>query len=168
MNKIVIVINGKGEAGKDTICGIVSRHFRAVNVSSIDPIKEIARQNGWDGEKDNNSLLFLSNLKAAFSQYNDLPTRYLLSKYAEFMADEGQEIMFAHIREASEIARFSSGVSAPLMTLYIDRPGLGQYHNKSDDDADDFAYDHVYVNDRPLESLESDFMRFFDDMIAKV
>ena len=166
MRKIVVVINGKGKAGKDTICDIVSRHFSSVNVSSISPIKEIARQHGWNGEKDNNSRRFLSSLKKAFSEFNDLPTQYLLSKYSEFIADQEHEIMFVHIREASEIARFSSMVPTPLVTLFIDRPGLGRYDNESDDDAGNYTYDYVYVNNKPFKSLEDDFMRFFNSIVG--
>ena len=165
MRKIVIVINGKGKAGKDTICDIVSRHFTSVNVSSITPIKEIARQHGWNGEKDNNARRFLSNLKMAFSEYNDLPTQYLLAKYSEFIADQVHEVMFVHIREAAEIDRFSGMVSTPLVTLFIDRPGLGRFDNESDDDAGNYTYDYVYVNNKPLESLENDFMCFFNSIV---
>ena len=165
MRKIVIVINGKGKAGKDTICDIVSRHYSTINVSSITPIKEIAQQHGWNGEKDNRARRFLSDLKKAFSEYNDLPTKYLLSEYSEFIADRELEIMFAHIREASEISHFSGKITTPLIKLYIDRPGLGRYDNDSDDNADRFVYDHVYVNDKPREELESDFMRFFNCIV---
>jgi adenylate kinase family enzyme len=51
MNKLAIVINGGGGAGKDTLCDMAAKHFDVVNVSSIDPIKRIARENGWNGEK---------------------------------------------------------------------------------------------------------------------
>ena len=167
MKKIVIVINGKGEAGKDTICEIVSRHYKSINVSSITPIKEIAAKHGWNGEKDKKARRFLSDLKKAFSEYNDLPTQYLLSEYESFIADSEHEIMFAHIREASEISRFANLVTTPLVTLYIDRPGIGRYGNKSDDNADRLNYDYVYVNEQPLELLESDFMRFFNNIVEQ-
>ena len=40
--KVLIIINGKGGVGKDTLCAFAGRYFQAKNVSSITPIKEIA------------------------------------------------------------------------------------------------------------------------------
>ena len=51
MNKLTIVINGKGGVGKDTLCMSLP-HRRVRNISSITPIKEIAAMHGWNGEKD--------------------------------------------------------------------------------------------------------------------
>ena len=42
MNKIVIIINGSGGVGKDTLCNITSRNFECLNISSVDEIKDIA------------------------------------------------------------------------------------------------------------------------------
>ena len=63
MNKVVIVINGAGGVGKDTLCELASLHFKVFNVSSITPIKEIASMCGWSGAKDDKSRKFLSDLK---------------------------------------------------------------------------------------------------------
>ena len=57
--KIVIIINGKGGAGKDTVCEIAARYFNVEIISAITPIKDIARQHGWNGEKDNKARKFL-------------------------------------------------------------------------------------------------------------
>ena len=51
MKKTVIVINGAGGVGKDTLCDAVALHLPTCNISSITPIKEIARTFGWNGEK---------------------------------------------------------------------------------------------------------------------
>jgi adenylate kinase family enzyme len=67
MTKLAFVINGSGGAGKDTLCELAAKHFKTVNVSSIDPIKKIARENGWNGEKDLKSRKFLADLKQVFS-----------------------------------------------------------------------------------------------------
>ena len=43
MNKTVLVINGAGGVGKDTLCAMAAEKFRVENISSITPIKEIAK-----------------------------------------------------------------------------------------------------------------------------
>ena len=51
IGKVVIIINGHGGTGKDTLCGFAGKNYRTVNVSSAEPIKEIARRyGGWQGE----------------------------------------------------------------------------------------------------------------------
>lgn len=37
--KMIVIINGKGGVGKDTLINSVSKIFRVKNVSSITPIK---------------------------------------------------------------------------------------------------------------------------------
>ena len=87
--KKIIVINGKGGVGKDTLCEITKKYYRTVIVSSIDPIKNIANQIGWDGTKDPKSRKLLSDLKRLCIEYNDFPTRYLVKEVCRFL--EGEE-----------------------------------------------------------------------------
>ena len=85
MKKTVIVINGRGGVGKDTLCDFARAHFKVKNISSITPIKEIAAQCGWDGKKDNKSRKFLSDLKKLCVEYNDYPTVWALGQYKDFL-----------------------------------------------------------------------------------
>ncbi|MDR1766771.1 MAG: AAA family ATPase [Lachnospiraceae bacterium] len=110
MTKTVIIINGRGGVGKDTLCEYVSKTHRVRNVSTITPIKDIARQFGWKGEKTDRDRKFLSDLKMAFAAYNDLPTEYLAEEYRKFMESD-DEILFAHIREGAEIEKFKKRVA---------------------------------------------------------
>ena len=75
--KAVVVVNGKGGVGKDTLCDFVSQKYKTLKVSSIDPIKEMALFVGWNGEKTLQARRFLSDLKKATILYNDFPTKYL-------------------------------------------------------------------------------------------
>lgn len=169
-NKLVIIINGKGGTGKDTVCALTARHYRTRNVSSIDPIKAIARQHGWNGEKDTRARKFLSDLKQAFVDYNDLPNRFLEEQYQQFLdSDEG--LMFVHIREGAQINAFKERVFTKCVTLLVHSPleGLGEAHygNVSDDQAEDYPYDYRYQNDRPLEELEEDFLAFLQELLHR-
>lgn len=167
-NKLLIIINGKGGVGKDTLCAFAGKHYQVRNVSSITPIKEIAAKYGWNGEKTPKARKFLADLKEVFTQYNDLPTNYLLQQYKEFLSGE-EELMFAHIREGKEIDKLKARVSGKCMTLLVKRTGEGPevWGNASDDEAEHYPYDFVYENRFPLEEAEADFMLFLEAIVQK-
>lgn len=163
MNKYVIIINGSGGVGKDTLCDIVGKHYCTMNISSIDPIKEIAYSNGWKGDKDAKSRKFLADLKRIFTEYNELPQKYLYNKYEEFLSNEKQ-ILFVHIREPEEICKFKKKIKCRCMTLLIrGRENTNCYwNNTADDNVENYNYDYFYVNNKKLEDVEKDFMEFFN------
>ena len=118
MKKVAIVINGAGGVGKDTLCDLAAKHFKVRNISSVDPIKDIAKMCGWDGTKDDRSRRFLSDLKKLTVDYNDFPTVWASARYREFLSSE-YEILFVHIREAEEIAKFVKATDGAARTLLI-------------------------------------------------
>lgn len=159
MAKVALVINGRGGVGKDTLCDIAAKHFRVYNISSIDPIKDIARTCGWDGSKDDKSRRFLSDLKALTIAYNNFPTVWAKERYLGFL-DSDDEIMFLHIREPEEIAKFVEATGGAAKTLLIrggDRMTKSNYGNVSDDGVEDYTYDYYFTNDKTLEVAERDF-----------
>lgn len=153
MNKLVMVINGRGGVGKDALCDALTKQFKVVNRSSVDPIKEIAANYGWQGEKTPKARKFLADLKQVFVAYNDLPTEYLVAQYKAFMESDAQ-IFCAHIREGSEIDKFISRIPTKRITMLIRRPdpnGIAPYGNAADDEVERYAYDHMFDNVLPLE-----------------
>jgi len=168
MDKLVIVINGKGGVGKDTLCEIVGEYYKTINVSAITPIKKIAYEYGWQGEKDNKSRRFLSELKRVFADYNDLPNQYLLKEYRNFLISDKQ-IMFVHIREKDQIEKFVYAVENNCITLLITRNISldNKYGNYSDDYVDEYKYDYYFDNNLALEQIEDEFLKFFKSIIAE-
>ncbi len=178
--KLVIVINGRGGAGKDTLCGFAAEEYRVLNVSSITPIKEMAAFCGWHGEKTDAARKFLSDLKQLTVDYCDFPTKYLLERYREFERGESfsggtesdsvkGEIMFVHIREGVEIAKFVNGVRAlggNALTLLIRRGYPRSYGNISDDNVEQYDYDLYYSNDKPLDEARGDFLNFIGEVVS--
>ncbi|RKI43473.1 hypothetical protein D7V86_06535 [bacterium D16-51] len=168
MHKLVIVINGSGGVGKDTICNIVGKHYRTMNISSVDPIKKIASENGWDGGKNEKSRKFLADLKQLFVDFNDLPCKYLLGKYQEFL-ESSNEILFVHIREPEEISKFKKSVQKSCITLLIRRTShtKKEWNNTADDNVEHFNYDFYYDNIKPYGEIENDFLAFFNSILEK-
>lgn len=166
MKKIVLVINGAGGVGKDTLCSFVAEQYDTINISAVDPVKKAATILGWDGNKKNNSRKFLSDLKQLSIQYNDFPTQYLLNQYNIFINSDAQ-VLFVHIREKDEIAHFIESVSGQVKTLLIRKTNLiREYGNYSDDNVEDYDYDFIYRNDLPLEDAKKDFLKFFEKYVV--
>ena len=167
MKKLVIIINGTGGAGKDTLCEFAETAYAVKNISSITPIKEIAAQNGWNGEKDAKSRKFLADLKQLFTDYNELPFRYLMKEYDAFR--EGtDEILFVHIREPEEIEKFKKAVPGACVTLLVRRDtGAEQWGNESDDNVEKYQYDYYYDNNKELEETGKEFVLFLKRMLEE-
>lgn len=167
MGKCVIVINGAGGVGKDTLCEIASGHFKVYNVSSITPIKEIAKLCGWNGEKDDKSRKFLADLKQLSIEYNNYPTKWAKNKYDEFLSSDF-EIMFVHIREPEEIKKFvdeTCGVAKTLLVRAQTRLNRGAYGNYADDSVENYCYDYYYNNDGSVEDAEIGFVALMKEIM---
>lgn len=170
MEKTVVIINGAGGVGKDTICNIVSREFRVKIISSIDPIKKIALLGGWScNDKSKAGRKLLSDLKLAFSQYNDLPNEYVVREYKDFLSDDN-DILFVHIREQHEIEKFRKKVEIRCVSLLItsNRVETGKFGNPSDDCVEDYPYDFVYDNIKSEVELPEDFMNYFYNHVLRI
>ena len=167
MKKIAIVINGAGGVGKDTLCNMAKSEFKIDNISSISPIKRIAKMCGWNGKKDDKSRKFLSDLKLLCVEYNDYPTVWAYNKYLQFLEGE-DDIMFVHIREPEEIKKFVSKTGGKAKTLLIrggERMKKSSYGNVSDDSVENYEYDYYFTNDKSLEQAKSDFVAFLKEII---
>ena len=169
MKKLAIVINGAGGVGKDTLCNMAKSEFRIDNISSISPIKRIAKMCGWNGKKDDKSRKFLSDLKLLCVEYNDYPTVWAYNKYKSFLESE-DDIMFVHIREPWEIEKFvkaTEGVAKTLLVRGGSRSRAGAYGNAADDMVENYTYDYYFVNDRPLDETELNVKALFEDILSK-
>jgi hypothetical protein len=148
--KVIIVVNGQGGVGKDAFCSAAAQIIPCKTVSSIDAIKRIARKGGWKGEKTDSSRKLLSDLKLAFSAYNDLPFEEMMLEVKRFVSTKNHRILFVHIREPKEIEKFKKAASkfCPCITLLITRPEVERnFGNMADDNVKDYSYDLTFVND---------------------
>ncbi len=174
--KLVIIINGKGGCGKDTICDILERHYPVKRISTITKVKQAARlMFGWKGGKNLKDRKFLSDLKDLWTDYNDGPFMYAIDqfqKFAEKPVAAYNEIFIIHVREPSEIKKIKDRINyigtVPCVTLLIKSPRTEsvEYGNEADDLVNKYQYDCVYSNEAPLDVLEEHFMYYFYRFIA--
>ena len=167
-NKLVIIINGKGESGKDTLINHLKNQSIISNISSIDPIKKIAYENGWNGKKDDKARLFLSNLKKAFTEFNDLPNQYINKETKRFLITN-KKIMFVHIREPENISsyiNFLNRNSIKYITLLVKRNRVDskKFGNNADDLVDNFYYDYIFYNEWDLERSSKAFTKLVESI----
>lgn len=169
MKKLVVIINGNGGVGKDTLCDFATESFSVRNISSVTPIKEIASMGGWKGEKDAKARKLLADIKEAFIAYNDLPFLYIKEQYHEFLESDTEEVMFVHIREGEEINKVKKYIGTPCITLLITRTQQDEqcWGNPSDDNVAGYEYDYRYSNDKMLTEAKADFTTFLKEVFAK-
>lgn len=157
--KNVIIINGYGGSGKDTFVELVSKYNKVYNFSSVDKVKEIAKIIGWNGEKDEKSRKFLSDLKKLTTDYNDMAFNSIKKAVNDFNLSD-KEIMFIHIREPEEIKRAVKEFNAK--TLLIKRNDIAKItSNYSDASVENYDYDYVIIN-TTLETLENEAKNFYN------
>lgn len=157
IKKTVLIINGKGGVGKDTLINSLVDTYNIHIVSSIDPIKDIAFQLGWDGIKTPVARKFLSDLKRLSIQFNNYPTKFLIKQYWAFL-DDDNDIMAVFIREPEEISKFKSLVPNAKSILIVRNECSTpiKWGNSSDDDVFSYNYDYYFEN----KLLEDSITRF--------
>lgn len=156
MNKY-IVINGSNGSGKDTFVEFCLDYIHSTydnievhNISTIDPVKNVAKVFGWDGIKDNKSRMFLVELKQAWVKYNDGSLQYIQT-YANNTSKEVDNIIFIHCREPEEIDKIKNRFNAK--TLLVVRDKIEIANNSSDLNVNNYIYDTTIANYLTLDHL---------------
>jgi hypothetical protein len=150
-----------GGCGKDTFAKFLSSIAccGVRKISSIDPIKDIADGCGWKGGKTEKDRKFLSDLKCAFTAYNDLPFWYMKTWYDEFRNNDREDVLLIDIREPEEIARAVKEFNAKTILIVNDRvPHI--HSNMADDGVFNYEYDFVIENNGTLEEFKDATRRF--------
>lgn len=172
MDKHIFIINGSGGVGKDTFVELVSTELNdilkkfhtVVNFSSVDKVKEIAKEIGWDGKKSEKDRKFLSDLKILTSDYCDMPFQSMRSKVSEFMNDEESILLFLHIREPEEITRAVKEFGANTI-LVIRNTVKHITSNMADENVFNYNYEFIIDNSGTKEELNNKAKKFVQEVI---
>ena len=183
----VVIINGKPQSGKDTFCKYAQGYCdddesaNTLIISSVDPLKEMLTQLGWDGAKTDKIRGMLMDMKQLWVQNQDGPTMFLFNNILEFhKACTGEDnIVFVHIREPEEIKKLVNALTGfesmgiDVISLLIIRGSGGDTPNqpaetrRSDDEAliNSYEYDVTINNDEDLIKLQELAAEFVDKLL---
>lgn len=161
-DKLVIVLNGKPRAGKDTFAEILGRYMRVYKYSAVTKVKAIAMLCGWDGKKDEPDRKFLSDLKVLTSEYSDMSFNDVVRKIEAFKRGEVEaDVFVVDIREPEEIKRMVEATGAITVFIKNDRvPAVTS--NMADANVENYDYDFVITNNGTLEEFEDEIKLFFE------
>lgn len=168
VDKKIFVINGLPGSGKTTFEEVVSDIIPSYICSSIDEVKRIARECGWNGVKDPKDRKFLSDLKALLNNYNQLPVRVIEKRIEQFLHNEQMasiQFMFIDIREEAEINYFVKEYNAKTILVTSDRTPNIKYGNESDDNIQDIAVKYDYLIDN---NITNDLKQTAKNFVAQV
>lgn len=172
IRKRILITNGSGGCGKDTMAEIMGKHVNVHKVSSIDIIKKIVEP--YTAEfialygKHEKYRQLLSEVKQAFVNFNGLPTKIMGQEVIKFMEDENCQVLIVDIREPDEIEKFKDNF--PLgcticKTILIVNNNVATIHsNSADDNVTNYAYDYILDNSQTLGDLEDGVITLLQDL----
>lgn len=167
----IILINGSGTSGKDTVVDLVYNNFlkfyNVYNISSIDKVREAAKILGWSGTKDDHDREFLHRLKMLSSEFYNHSLGYMLESLKDF---ESPYIAFFHIREPEELSQFKDLLnSSPsrVFTLLVERNNIKKFNNDADKNVANYKYDFIIENNGSKYDLECKTVKLFSKILRR-
>jgi dephospho-CoA kinase len=164
MHKYIFIVNGLPRCGKDTFAKILGGMIPTYKCSSVDKIKYIARECGWDKDKSEKGRKFLSDLKAITTEYNDLAFNELKREVEYFKKATDYRIMLIDIREPEEIDRAVVEFGAKSILIENDRC-KHITSNNSDARVFDYVYDYTIDNNGTLDDFKRNIAVFLADAL---
>lgn len=165
----ILIVNGMPRSGKSSFCqNAFEKRGMVYYASTIDPIKRIAMMGGWSGGKTEKDRRFLSDLKDLFSNYNDLPHRYIedeinarLSNYEASGTPTKDVIFLIESREPKDIQFWEDEYGA--RSVLVSRPGIKRItSNHADADVGEHKYHYHLLNTGTEEEWKIASIGFID------
>lgn len=152
--------------GKDTFAMFLSEIVPTFKYSSIDRVKYIATQCGWNGGKTEKDRKFLSDLKVLTSDYSDMPFNDISDKVNIFQSsDKFLRVMLIDIREPEEIERAKIAFGAKTILIKNDRVKYIA-SNMADANVYHYDYDFIIENNGTLEEFKERIRQFVEENIS--
>lgn len=160
MNKQIFILNGTAGAGKDTFANILGECIPTKHISSITPVKEVAKVLGWSGDKTPEYRSFLCDTKKYLNSKGDFIWNYLDAQVEDFRKDDKTRVLLIDIREPEEIEEAAKryGAKTILITKIKDFSNwdwaITRYTNSADYNVHNYNYDYTIYNTGTLNELK--------------
>lgn len=149
-------------SGKTTFEDNVLKLANGMKVSSIDPIKSIALECGWDEEKDSKGRRLLSDLKRVLKEYNDYAFNQTISIIERYWFDDNA-VIFIDCREPEEIKKFCKYFNGKSILIRRSSAEGAPASNSSDRNVLDYEYDIVIDNNGDKTDLAERAVKFIEE-----
>ena len=182
----VFIVNGAPGAGKTTFELEFSKIYNNTMIlSTIQPIKELAKKVGWDGKKTPEARKFLSDLKDITTYYNDYSFNWVMQVIHSVLIMEKvlkddkenfkEKVVFVDCREPEEIEKFVKTLNELNVTVYTvliqsDRTDNQPTSNHADQNVNNYNYDIYFdnnVTDDDMKTLREGITYFVNKCILK-
>lgn len=176
--KNIFIVNGAPGSGKTTFESMVKLEseklfFIVATYSTIDFVKEIARECGWDGSKTSENRKFLSDLKDLLTKWNNIPFKKILNqvnnlafRFQQYDANLDRCIVFIDCREPEEIKKLCVSLDAKSILIRRAEAEKLEVSNHADRDILNYNYDIIIDNNGNLEDLRKKVLTFIEKDLA--
>ena len=166
------IINGKPRSGKDTFVNFCLEELGAFGklISTVDFVKKIATECGWDGTKDLKNRKFLSDLKDLLTNWGDVPYKKTLQEIDMFKFDldywdvSDKGVVFIMCREPKEIERFERELNAKSVLIRRASVEFEQQSNHADSEVLNHKYDYIIENNGTIDELKEKAKEFLKNL----
>jgi hypothetical protein len=158
----IYIINGSATSGKSTFCKQVCRliYPYGEELSTVDLVKKLAQEAGWDGKKTPEARRGLSNLKDVLTVWLDAPVNDIKKSinnkvcwFDSYGMDIEKLTFFINVREPDEIRRLCKEFNAKSIRVIRDVADNAWASNHADADVKFYDYDIYIDNNEGLEQL---------------
>lgn len=173
----VVCVNGKPGCGKTTFEELCIQELDepwGTKTSTIDFIKKIAMEMGWDGNKTLESRAFLSDLKdlASRAPWGDVPLMQIkkfcnekdFSLVQYNMAKHYTVYVFVDVREPENIKKLQDELGAISVLIRREAVENIETSNHADEEVFQYDYDITIDNNGTLEDLKKTVKNFIIDL----
>lgn len=166
------IINGRPRSGKDTFVNFCLEELGAFGklISTVDFVKKIATECGWDGTKDLKNRKFLSDLKDLLTNWGDIPYKKTLQEIDMFKFDldywdvSDKGVVFIMCREPKEIERFERELNAKSVLIRRASVEFEQQSNHADSEVLNHKYDYIIENNGTVDELKEKAKGFLKNL----
>lgn len=166
------IINGRPRSGKDTFVNFCLEELGAFGklISTVDFVKKIATECGWDGIKDSKNRKFLSDLKDLLTNWGDVPYKKTLQEIDMFKFDldywdvSDKGVVFIMCREPKEIERFERELNAKSVLIRRASVEFEQQSNHADSEVLNHKYDYIIENNGTVDELKEKAKGFLKNL----